>query len=152
MESIGNLQSRASFQDLESFAAKLSQSLQYSTDARNVCEKQLGVPKDIIENEPMSDQLKQSIKLYENVAREGDWLACVMRVNRLWSRLKGVFSLHSMHIVLLPCIMVSTSIAYGVRNKQADVLQGYYTIASKLLNDPATVRSMFSSYCWCLRV
>jgi hypothetical protein len=79
MESIGDLQSRASFQDLEAFAAKLSHSLQYSTDARDVCEKQLGIPKNIIENEPMSDQLKRSIKLYEDVAREGDWLACVMR-------------------------------------------------------------------------
>ena len=121
MESIGNLRSGASFQDLETFAVKLSQSLQYSTDARNVCEKQLGVPKDVIMGEPMSDQLKRSIKLYEDVAREGDWLAYVVRAKSILelSQLKGVLSLHSMHIVLLPCIMVSTSIAYGV-NKETD--------------------------------
>lgn len=77
MQSIASSKSKASFKDLENFVEKLSDSLHYTKDIRNVCEKQLGIPQDVVANEPMSKQLKNSIELYESVAREGDWLECV---------------------------------------------------------------------------
>lgn len=77
MQSIASSKSKASFKDLENFMGKVSDSLHYAKDVRNVCEKQLGIPQDVVANEPMSEQLKNSIELYESVAREGDWLECV---------------------------------------------------------------------------
>jgi len=47
-----------------------------------------------------------------------------------------------MHIVFLPCILVSGDAV--CMKKTPDVFQGYYTIASKLLKDPKTIRSMYS--------
>ena len=43
----------------------------------NICTHQLGVLERVVANEPMSTQLKASIKLYEDVIKHrlGDWLA-----------------------------------------------------------------------------
>lgn len=79
MQSIANSKSKVSLKDLDNFVTKMSHSLQYATDVRNVCEKQLGIPQEVVANEPMSQPLKNSIELYERVAREGDWLECVSR-------------------------------------------------------------------------
>jgi thiaminase len=110
MLSIASSRSKASFKDLENFGGKMSNSLQYAKIMRDACEKQLGIPQEVVSGEPESQQLKNSIALYERVAQEGDWL--------------------DMHIVLLPCIM------------------GYYTIASKLLVDPATIRNTLYYTLW----
>ena len=84
MLSIASSRSGASFEDLENFAGKISNSIQYATRIRNVCEKQLGIPQDVVAAEPESQQLKNSITLYERVAREGDWLEYVpLRISAL---------------------------------------------------------------------
>ena len=77
MQSIASSRSGATFKDLETFEGKKSNSLQYAKTLREVCEKQLGIPQDVVASEPMSQQLRNSIALYERVAREGDWLECV---------------------------------------------------------------------------
>ncbi|KAI9569802.1 hypothetical protein HD554DRAFT_451703 [Boletus coccyginus] len=92
-----------SFEEMIRIAAKLSNSLGYVTAARADCTDKLGVPQEVVNNEPKSDALKNSIALHESVFQKDDWL--------------------DMHIVFLPCIL------------------GYYTIASKLLKDPKTIRN-----------
>ena len=77
MQSIASSKSKASLKDIENFEGKMPKSLQYAKTMRNVCEKQLGVPQDVVAGEPESQQLKNSVALYERVAREGDWLECV---------------------------------------------------------------------------
>ena len=79
MQSIANSRSNVSFGDLESFVGKLSNGFQRAKDTRSICEKQLGVPKDVVTNEPISDQVNRCFELYEYVAREGDWLEYVLR-------------------------------------------------------------------------
>ena len=113
MQSIASSKSKASLKDIENFEGKMPKSLQYAKSMRNVCEKQLGVPQDVVAGEPESQQLKNSVALYERVAREGDWLECVpLRISALvLGRLTKCRSLQSMHIVLLPCIMVNSRIA-----------------------------------------
>lgn len=110
MQSIKSSKSKASSKDIQNFERRLPQSLQYAKSMRIVCEKQLGIPQDVVAGEPESQQLKNSVALYKRVAQEGDWL--------------------DMHIVFLPCIM------------------GYYTIASKLLVDPATIRNTLYYTLW----
>jgi thiaminase len=77
MLSIASSRSKASFKDLENFGGKMSNSLQYAKIMRDACEKQLGIPQEVVSGEPESQQLKNSIALYERVAQEGDWLECV---------------------------------------------------------------------------
>lgn len=85
MQSIANSRSGASFKDLENFEGKKSNSLQYAKTLRDVCEKQLGVPQEVVVGELKSKQLKNSIALYERVAHEGDWLEYVLsRMSDLW--------------------------------------------------------------------
>lgn len=69
-----------SFEEITDFAAKLSSSLQYVTEARNDCTNKLGVPADDVAKEPKSQQLQDSLSLYEEVVKNGDWLECVPRV------------------------------------------------------------------------
>ncbi|KAG8216978.1 hypothetical protein J3R82DRAFT_7284 [Butyriboletus roseoflavus] len=78
-----------SFEDIKEFAAKLSTSLQYVVDARSDCTNKLGVPANDVTQEPLSQELENSVNLYESVVKNGDWL--------------------DIHIVLLPCILVSSS-------------------------------------------
>jgi hypothetical protein len=80
MQSIANSRSKASSGDLESFAGKVSNGFQRAKDMRSICEKQLGVLKDVVTNEPISNQVKRCFEIYEYVAREGDWLEYVERI------------------------------------------------------------------------
>jgi len=66
-----------SFEEIKKLAAKLSNSLGYVTSAKADCTTKLGVPPDVVEKEPKSDQLKNSIALHESVFKTGDWLECV---------------------------------------------------------------------------
>ena len=75
-----------SFEDIKDFAAKLSSSLQYVVGARDDCTTKLGVPKEVVATEDKSDELNNSINLYESVVKNGDWLECVLRVVP-WHRL-----------------------------------------------------------------
>jgi len=113
MLSIASSKSGVSSEELEHFVGKMANDLQYAKTLRNVCEKQLGIPGDVVASEPMSEQLKNSIALYERVAREGDWLECVpSRVLALGlGLLTGATLFQSMHIALLPCIMVNSRLA-----------------------------------------
>ena len=58
------------------------------------------------------------------------------------SGLTNLHSLCSIHIVLLPCILVSSSAV--CIEKAPDIFQGYDIIANRLLRDPNTIRSMCS--------
>jgi len=106
MQSIANSRSRASFGDLESFVTKLSNGFQRAKDMRSICETQLGVPRDVVTNEPISDQVKRCFEHYEYVAREGDWL--------------------DMHIVLLPRVMGYSTIANELLRDPATIRNTLY--------------------------
>ncbi|KAI9569803.1 hypothetical protein HD554DRAFT_450453 [Boletus coccyginus] len=115
-----------SFEEIMRVAAKLSNSLEYVIAARADCTDKLGVPQDVVKAEEKSDELKNSIALHERVLQEGDWL--------------------DMHIVFLPCILVSSN---AVRVKRMyDAFQGYYTIATKLSKDPETIRNTIYYPLW----
>lgn len=77
MLSIASSKSKVSFGELENFGGRVSNDLQYAKTLRDICERQLGIPEDVVASEPMSEQLKNSIAFYERVAREGDWLEWV---------------------------------------------------------------------------
>lgn len=70
MGAIGTWDSKVSTDELTSFVATIQEGLSYSTNTRLVCENQLGMPPDAVEDEwnnGQSNELKISIKYYEGV-------------------------------------------------------------------------------------
>lgn len=80
MEAIGK---SGTFDDVKTFAAKLSGDLDWVAAARGDCTNKLGVPKDVVEAETKpqdwSHELNNSINLYSSVVRDGYWLECVLQ-------------------------------------------------------------------------
>ena len=70
MEAIGTWDSAVSSKDLWTFAATIPEALGYSQSTRSVCENQLGIPGDVIDDEwnnHKSQELETSIRNYESV-------------------------------------------------------------------------------------
>lgn len=70
MGAIGTWDSAVSSDDLLNFAETIPSSLNYSSNTLSVCENQLGVPADAIEDEwnnGKSPELETSIRNYESV-------------------------------------------------------------------------------------
>jgi thiaminase/transcriptional activator TenA len=82
MESVGKT---GTFEEIKELSEKLYSSLTYVATFRDDLTKKLGVPSDVVTNEAKSEELQNSIRLYEGVVKDGDWL--------------------DIHIVLTPCIV-----------------------------------------------
>lgn len=76
MESVGKT---GTFEEIKELSEKLYSSLTYVATFRDDLTKKLGVPSDVVTNEAKSEELQNSIRLYEGVVKDGDWLECVSR-------------------------------------------------------------------------
>jgi len=66
------------FQELNDFARILPGGLAAVQSGRDDCTSQLGVPKEVVSQEPDSSELKEFIKLVSTVSKEGDYLDSII--------------------------------------------------------------------------
>ena len=71
---------KGTLDEIKQVAAKLSKSLDWVISFRDDCTNKLGVPENDVTGEAVSQALKNSIALHEEVNKTGDWLECVPRV------------------------------------------------------------------------